>query len=87
MDVTKAIRIGEMVMSKPILINGKRFMEQVLVVLNVFRCVRKAIGFELFGYICFYSFDDLVCAVAVLLFISGVSTGASSHDISLFLVT
>jgi hypothetical protein len=28
-----------------------------------------------------------VCAVAVLLFISGVSTGASSHDISLFLVT
>ena len=59
-------------------------IKKVLVVLHIFRCVRKAIGFELFGYVCFYSFDDLMCSVAVFLFISGVSTGASAHDNSLF---
>jgi hypothetical protein len=44
----------------------------------------KAIGFKLFCQIFLNSLNDLMCSVAVLLFICAVSALASAHVISLF---
>lgn len=45
--------------------------------------MREAVSFKLLSEICLYSLNDLVGAVAVLLFISGVTACASAHDLPL----
>ena len=42
--------------------------------------MRKASSFEFLGEVSFDGLNDLMCSVAVLLFISGVSACASAHD-------
>ena len=44
----------------------------------------KTVGFKLFSQIFLHSLNDLMCSVAILLFICGVTALASAHFISLF---
>ncbi|MEO0010685.1 MAG: hypothetical protein RIQ39_274 [Actinomycetota bacterium] len=46
--------------------------------------MRKTIGLKLLCQIFLHCLNDLMCSVAVLLFICGVSALASAHVISLF---
>lgn len=43
----------------------------------------ETVGFQLFGQFSLYSLNHLMCSIAILLFISGVTASANAHDISL----
>jgi len=45
--------------------------------------MREAVGLKLFSQFSLYSLNDLMCSIAILLFISGVTASAKAHDISL----
>jgi len=56
-----------------------------LVVFDVLSCVWKAIRFELLGHVSLNSLNYLVCSVAILFWICGVTALASAHDFSSFI--
>jgi hypothetical protein len=43
--------------------------------------MRKAIGGKLLGDICLHCLNDLMCSIAILLWISAVTALASAHEI------
>ena len=47
---------------------------------EVFSRVSEAFGFKLCDDVFFYSLDDFMCSVAILLWICCVSAAASAHD-------
>ena len=57
-----------------------------LVVLDVFRCMRKAIGLKFLRNICLDRFDDPMCSVAVFLWICTVTALTISHYFPLSVV-
>ena len=56
----------------------------LLIVFEVLGCVGKAFCFKLCNQVSFYGLNDIVSAIAILLWICRVSATASSHDVSPF---